>query len=286
MWSWLTSDCAKSQFMMERSPTPSAGPSNTCKSCTSLDPPGSASPHTVPVCSLMCCYVVFQGPRDFDEKRTQQSSGLVESGSTDVRHAHGSGQFNICTFKRLSVSWNMNYNLESLKSCFPLCSHHSLVKTGKKPLTRSWSVNSVCHPTSHKKLEISWNGYFLFISCLFPICSLMFSCCAIIQLDIWLLVVVAVEKKRLVTAGSRSRRCHGGAGKNQMVSAYQGIKFDAIILEKICKRPREFIFSLSTLCTYISLGWRECFVKCVQHIGSIICIRITQLHIDGYPWSR
>lgn len=43
---------------------------------------------------LVCLRVsLCQGSRDLDEEWTQPSRGLVESGSPDVRHAHGSGQF-------------------------------------------------------------------------------------------------------------------------------------------------------------------------------------------------
>lgn len=55
--------------------------------------------------------------------------------------------------------------LQCLSNSFlslPNSSHRSLAKTVKRLSTRSWSANSASHPTSHKKPEISWNGYQLF----------------------------------------------------------------------------------------------------------------------------
>lgn len=54
-----------------------------------------------------CGLVLFQGSRDLDEKWAQQSRGLVESGRSDVRHAHRSGQFKMNNFKNFQY-WRVS----------------------------------------------------------------------------------------------------------------------------------------------------------------------------------
>ena len=105
--------------------------------------------------------------------------------------------------------WNRNRNRRRLSNPFlssPF-SRRSPVRTGKRRSTRSWSVSSACHPTSHKKLEISWNGYGLVVWSSHYLCLSITSMELLCKYssDMWLMVVQLLKR-------NASSRLGAGAG--------------------------------------------------------------------------
>ena len=100
-----------------------------------------------------------QGPGDPDEERAQQSGGLVEPRSPHVRHAHGSGGSRTRhTDQPRVIACSLTVFEIAFFFLASLLSHRSQVKTEKRRLIKSWSASWTCHPTSHRKREISSNG--------------------------------------------------------------------------------------------------------------------------------
>ena len=92
-------------------------------------------------------------------------------------------------------------------------SHHSLVKTERRRLTKSWNVNSVFHLTSHKKPGTFWKRWVV-RSFLLHLASL-----AVVSLlkyleinEFFKLSLPAAETKCLITTRGWTRRCCWGSG--------------------------------------------------------------------------